>query len=84
MNNANDRLVEEVVNSYLRPRKEEAALEDVCRAYAVDVVLLTGRAVYRGYDGVRRSAGRLRFEFHVVDHTDRYTLSFCGIGKGRR
>jgi len=41
MNNANDRLVEEVVNSHLRPRKEEAAPEDVCRAYAVDVVLLT-------------------------------------------
>ena len=73
MSNANNRSVEEVVNSHLRPHKEEAALEDVCRAYAVDGVLLTGRAVYRGYDSVRRSARRLRLGFDVVDHTDRYT-----------
>jgi hypothetical protein len=68
VSNANNRSAEEVFDSHLSLRNEEAAPEDVCRDYAGDVVLLTGRGVYRGHAGVRRSARRLREEVPAAEY----------------
>jgi hypothetical protein len=62
MPETNDRSAEEVLANHLRLREEKAAAEDVCRDYAEDAMLLSGRGVFRGREGVRRSAGMLKRE----------------------
>jgi hypothetical protein len=57
---AKSRPAAEVFEDHLRKRQAGALEEDLAANYAEDVVLLTGSGVYRGKDGVRRCAGRLR------------------------
>ncbi len=47
------RSAREVFEDHLRDGKEGSVEEDLARNYAQDVVLLTGRGVYRGHDGLR-------------------------------
>lgn len=62
MSETTNRSTEEVLNNHLRLRKQKATAEDICRDYAEDAVLLSGRGVFRGHEGVRRSAGMLKRE----------------------
>jgi SnoaL-like domain len=52
------RSTRDVLEDHLRLRRRGAGKveEDITRNYAEDVVLLTGFGVFRGHDGVRRSA----------------------------
>ena len=50
----------EVFDDHLRLRQEGDLDNDLARNYAEDVVLLTGFGVFRGHDGVRSAAARLR------------------------
>src|SRR3712207_1776543 len=50
----------EVFDDHLRLRQEADLENDLARNYAEDVVLLTGFGVFRGHDGVRAAAARLR------------------------
>ncbi len=50
--NAN-RSARDVLDDHLRESKEGSVEEDLARNYAQDVVLLTGRGVYHGHDGLR-------------------------------
>lgn len=62
MSETSKRSTEEVLDSHLRLSKEKATAEDICRDYAEDAVLLSGHGVFRGHEGVRRSAGLLKRE----------------------
>jgi hypothetical protein len=53
------RAAREVLEDHLRCRSRHAVEADIARNYAADVVLLTGQGVFRGHDGVRRSAALL-------------------------
>ncbi|MDQ4079012.1 MAG: nuclear transport factor 2 family protein [Chloroflexota bacterium] len=50
------RSVQEVFEDHLRKRQAGRVEEDIARNFAKDVILLTGYGVYRGHEGVRRSA----------------------------
>ncbi len=52
----------EVLDDHLRKRKEGSVEQDLSRNYADDLVVLTGGGVFRGHDGLRQLAERLRKE----------------------
>jgi hypothetical protein len=62
MNRARRRSTRDVLEDHLRLRRQGFGKveEDIARNYAEDVVLLTGFGVFRGHEGVRRSAQILR------------------------
>ena len=49
----------EVLDDHLRESQTGSIDDDLARNYAEDVVILTGRGVYRGHDGLRELAKRL-------------------------
>jgi hypothetical protein len=57
-----DRSPAEVLDDHLRERKEGSVEQDLSRNYADDLVVLTGDGVFRGHDGLRQLAERLRQE----------------------
>ncbi len=59
MNNVRPRSTLEVLEDHLRYRERMEVEEDIARNYAEDVVLLTSLGVFRGHEGVRRSAQAL-------------------------
>ena len=51
-----------VFEDHLRVSTEGSVEEDLARNYAPDLIVLTGRGVFRGHDGLRQLAGWLRHE----------------------
>jgi hypothetical protein len=66
MPETNDCSAEEVLANHLRLREEKAAAEDA--------MLLSGRGVFRGREGVRRSAGMPKRELPVATYEYRTRL----------
>lgn len=62
MNDAWNRTAEEVFEDHLREGKTGSVEDDFARNYAEDVVLLTGRGIHRGRDGLLYLAGLLQKE----------------------
>ena len=62
----------DVLGSHLRLRKAGDLERDLWENYSPHVVVLTARAVFRGHDGVRRSAHRL---WRAVGESGSYTYS---------
>lgn len=67
-----NRSAKEVLDDHLRESKEGSVEADMARNYAEDLVVLTRDGVYRGHDGLRQLAERLRqelpdavFEYHI-------------------
>lgn len=66
------RSAEEVFQDHLRESRDGSVDDDLARNYAEDLVVLTGTGIYRGHDGLRQLARRLReelanasFEYHT-------------------
>ena len=62
MKRAGTRSAAEVFDDHLRESQAGSVEDDLARNYADDLVVLTGRGIYRGYDGLRYLAQRLREE----------------------
>ena len=62
----------DVLAAHLRLRKAGDLERDLRENYSPDVVVLTARAVFRGHEGVRRSAHRL---WLALGETGSYTYS---------
>jgi hypothetical protein len=60
--NTSHRSAVEVFNDHLWQGKHGSVEQDLPRNFAEDVVMLTGRGVYHGYDGMRYLAQLLREE----------------------
>jgi hypothetical protein len=65
------RATKEVFEDHLRESVEGTVEHDLARNYAEDVVILTGRGVYRGHEGIRQLAQLLQEQlpectFHYV------------------
>lgn len=52
----------EVLDDHLRESQVGSVEADLARNYAVDLIVLTGRGVFRGHDGLRQLAQLLREE----------------------
>ena len=52
----------EVLDDHLRESKEGSIEADLSRNYSEDLVVLTGSGTFRGHDGLRQLAERLRRE----------------------
>ena len=59
MTDLRTRTTREVLDDHLRLADDGAVEEDLARNVAEDVVMLTGRGVFRGHDGVRELARQL-------------------------
>jgi len=59
MTDLGTRSAREVLDDHLRLADEGAVEEDLARNVAADCVLLTGRGVFTGHDGIRELARRL-------------------------
>jgi len=57
-----NRSTKEALDDHLRESKEDSIEADLARNYAQDLVVLTSDGVYRGHDGLRQLAARLRKE----------------------
>ena len=53
MDSTPDRSAKEVLEDHLRESQHGSIDDDLPRNYAADVVILTGRGIFRGHDGVR-------------------------------
>lgn len=62
MNRQAQRSAEEVLDDHLSESQTGTIEADLARNYAHDLVVLTGRGVYRGHDGLRQLAQLLREE----------------------
>ena len=62
MTDLRTRTTREVLDDHLRLADEGALEEDLARNVAPGVVVLTGRGVFRGHDGVRELARQLMTE----------------------
>jgi hypothetical protein len=62
MDEASIRSAKEVLDDHLRESQEGSVEADLGRNYAEDLVVLSGRGVYRGHDGLRQLAEMLREE----------------------
>ncbi len=60
---------EEVFDNHLHQGQHGTVEEDLSRNYPAEVVVLTGGGVYRGHDGVRELAARLRQELPDASFT---------------
>lgn len=74
MDHAHQRTAREVLDDHLRQSKDGSLEDDLARNYAEDVVLLTGRGVYRGHDGVRELTRLLREQLPDAEFEYRTTL----------
>ena len=63
MNQSQHRSPQEVLDDHLRESQDGSIEDDLARNYSEDLVVLTGRGVYRGHDGLRQLAELLRNEF---------------------
>lgn len=70
MNQAQHRSPQEVLDDHLRESQDGSIEDDLARNYSQDLVVLTGRGVYRGHDGLRQLAELLRNE--LPDSTFEY------------
>jgi hypothetical protein len=68
------RSAKEVFEDHLRLGREGSAEEDLPRNYSEDVVVLTGRGVYRGHEGLQKLARLLREELPEARIEYRTTL----------
>src|SRR3954463_9069857 len=59
MSELSSRSTREVLDDHLRLADEGAVEEDLARNVAADCVLLTGRGVFTGHDGIRELARQL-------------------------
>lgn len=66
----NKRTAAEVFQDHLRESQSGTIEQDLARNYAPELVVLTGRGVYRGHDGLRALASVLRDE--LPDATFQY------------
>jgi hypothetical protein len=86
------RSAEEVLHDHLRESRSGSVEDDLKRNYAEDVVLLTGRGLYRGHDGVRELNRMLmqelpnpRFEYRTqLVHADMGFLEWTADADGAR
>lgn len=62
MNTLQERSAAEVFEDHLRESQVGSVEADLARNYATELVVLTGRGVFRGHDGLRQLAQRLREE----------------------
>lgn len=62
MTQAQHRSSQEVLDDHLRESQDGSIEDDLARNYSQDLVVLTGRGVYRGHDGLRQLAELLRNE----------------------
>jgi len=62
MNEIRPRSPQEVLDDHLRESQDGSIENDLARNYSEDLVVLTGRGVYRGHDGLRQLAELLRSE----------------------
>lgn len=62
MENLQRRSAAEVLDDHLRESQTGSIEDDLARNYAVDLVVLTGRGIYRGHDGLRQLARLLNEE----------------------
>jgi hypothetical protein len=62
----NDRTLRDVFDDHLRVSKDGTVEEDLARNYSPELVVLTGRGIFRGHDGMRQLAARLRHELPNV------------------
>lgn len=53
MSQPQDRSAKEVLDDHLRESREGSIEEDLARNFAEDLVILTGRGVFRGHAGLR-------------------------------
>ncbi len=74
MDTPTDRSAREVFDDHLREGQHGSVEDDLPRNYAPDVVVLTGRGVYRGHDGIRQLAEILRRELPDATFEYRTTL----------
>ncbi len=76
MKKTSRRSTQDVLEDHLRLRLQGVAKieEDIARNYADDVVLLTGCGVFRGHEGVRRSAQILHKHLPCSRYRYRTTL----------
>ncbi|MBN9426503.1 MAG: nuclear transport factor 2 family protein [Burkholderiales bacterium] len=61
----------EVLDDHLRESQHGSVEDDLVRNYAEELIVLTGGGVFRGHDGLRQLAQRLREE--LPDATFEYT-----------
>ena len=62
MSSLRERSPQEVFEDHLRISYEGSVEQDMARNYAEDVVLLTGRGIYRGHEGLKELARQLQNE----------------------
>jgi hypothetical protein len=68
------RSTEEVLEDHLREAKEGSFEDDIRRNFAEDLVILTGRGVYRGHEGLRKLNRKLQQELTKASFTHRTKL----------
>lgn len=74
MENLQRRSAAEVLDDHLRESQTGSIEDDLARNYAVDLVVLTGRGIYRGHDGLRQLARLLNEELPNADFEYRTRL----------
>lgn len=74
MYKAQPRSPAEVLDDHLRESKHGSIEDDLARNYAEDLVVLTADGVFRGHDGLRQLAQRLREE--LPDSSFEYITQF--------
>jgi len=75
-----ERSTRHVLDDHLGKRREGRLEEDIARNYSEDVVLLTCTGIFRGHDGVRRSAAELGKYFPGNDFRYRTVLTEGEMG----
>lgn len=56
----------QVIGQHLKCRRQKDIEKDIANNYAEDVVLLHIHGKERGYDGIRKSAGRLKITLSSI------------------
>ena len=74
------RTAEKVLEDHLHQSKHGSVEEDLARNYAEDVVLLTGRGVYRGHEGARRLNQMLQDELPKASYDYKTVLVDGAVG----
>lgn len=62
MNHPQHRSAREVLEDHLRESTADSIESDLARNYSPDLVVLSGRGVYHGHDGLRQLAELMRHE----------------------
>ena len=86
------RTTEQVITDHLELAKQDSVEQDLLRNYAEDVSVFIAEGIYRGHDGVRALAERLRGELPgagfvyttVLIEGDVGFLEWTGDGDGAR